>query len=509
VPASKQHRAVGPIDRHFLIGHGGERQTSAITCLLLLVAGAAIFLLPKSTAALPRKEMGHRLTSDEHLLFEREKQLAILADTLHVSITQEAEDGYLASAATLWQPNQWYILASLSLISLGTLLIGGLMLELRRRKSIENELAATSDRLRLALDTSQQLEEKLLLSEERLASVIASSMDAVIAVDQDQRIVLFNEAAAEMFGYNAEKAIGIEINRFIPQRFPLQQADGIRHFRASGVTSPSMGSLSALLAVRANGQEFPIEASISQGETNGRKQFTAIIRDITERKIVEEAVISLSGRLIEAQEEERRRIAREIHDDYNQRLAVIAIDLEELAANGARLDIDAGKRLHGLWNRVSELSEDLHALSHRLHSSTLENLGLIAGVRAFCEEFGEQQGMQVVFAHENVPHSISDDVSLCFFRIVQEALRNVKRHSGANRAEVRLESAGEMLHLSVVDHGAGFNPKERSRRSGIGIRSMEERLRLLGGKLEVQSCLMEGTRIDAWLPFMVASPRVT
>jgi len=374
-----------------------------------------------------------------------------------------------------------------------------------RRRKLVGKLAITSGRLRKAVEAGRLAEEKLHLSEERLASIVASSMDAVIAVDQDQRIVLFNTAAAEMFGCEADKAIGIQINRFIPQRFYAQPDEGMRRFAASGVTSRPVGSLGALLAVRANGQEFPIEASISPGEANGRKQFTAIVRDITERKMVEEAVNSLSGRLIEAQEAERRRIAREIHDDYNQRLAVIAIDLEEMASNGRRLDIDAGKRLHGLWNRVTELGEDLHALSHRLHSSTLENLGLVAGVGAFCEEFAEQQGMQVVFVHEKVPHSISGDVSLCLFRIVQEALRNVKRHSGANRAEVRLESTGETLHLSVADHGTGFNPGERSHRCGIGIRSMEERLRLLGGKLEIHSSLMEGTRIDAWLPFMVAS----
>jgi len=260
-----------------------------------------------------------------------------------------------------------------------------------------------------------------------------------------------------------------------------------------------MESLNALSPGRADGQEFPIEVSIFPRERNG-KQFTAIIRDITERKMAEEAVNSLSGRLIEAQEEERRRIAREIHDDYNQRLAVIAVDLEELAANDLRLDVDAVERLHELWNRVSELVEDLHALSHRLHSSTLDNLGLVAGVSAFCEEFADQQRMQVVFVHQNVPHRISGDVSLCLFRIVQETLRNVKRHSGTDRAEVRLESTDETLHLSIVDHGVGFDPKEHSSRCGIGVRSMEERLRLLGGKLEIHSCIMGGTRIDARLP---------
>ena len=223
--------------------------------------------------------------------------------------------------------------------------------------------------------------------------------------------------------------------------------------------------------------------------------------DVTEQKVAEEALAGLSGRLIEAQEEERKRIARDLHDDYNQRLAVLANDLEELAERVGDSPVAASQRLHQLWNGVSEIAADLHHLSHTLHSSTLESLGLVAGVKAFCQEFAEQQQMQVHFAHENVPRAIPADVALCLFRITQEGLRNVKRHSGANRAEVRLEGVEEKLHLSVVDWGRGFDVNKRSPQSGIGIRSMEERLRSLGGHLEVHSRPMEGTRIDAWLSF--------
>ena len=221
--------------------------------------------------------------------------------------------------------------------------------------------------------------------------------------------------------------------------------------------------------------------------------------DITDRKVAEDALSSLTGRLIEAQEEERRRIAREIHDDYNQRLAVVAIDLEDLAENIGHLNGDGTARIRELANYVSELGADLHALSHRLHSSTLESLGLVAGIEAFCEEFAGQQEIQITFDHENVPSRVSEDAALCLFRIAQEGLRNVKRHSGANEAEIRLEGVDETLHLSISDRGKGFDPNARSKKSGIGIRSMQERLRSLGGHLEIHSRPMEGTRIDAWL----------
>jgi PAS domain S-box-containing protein len=230
--------------------------------------------------------------------------------------------------------------------------------------------------------------------------------------------------------------------------------------------------------------------------------------DVTERKIAEDALTRLSGQLIEAQEEERKRIARELHDDYNQRLAMLAIDLEKLGEDVAQSS-EVGQRLQEFYNSVSELGADLHSLSHSLHSSTLESLGLVAGVKAFCGEFGEQQEIQVDFAHENVPHGIPADAALCIFRIAQEALRNIKRHSGANRAEVRLEWSGERLHLSVSDRGRGFNPNKPSANSGIGIRSMQERLRVLGGQLEIHSQPMEGTTIDARLPFKIASQRAS
>ena len=159
--------------------------------------------------------------------------------------------------------------------------------------------------------------------------------------------------------------------------------------------------------------------------------------DITESKMVEEAWASLSGRLIDAQEEERKRIAREIHDDYTQQLAVLSIDLEGLAEEVGDFPAGAAQRFHRIWNQISELGSDLHSLSHRLHSSTLESLGLVAGVKAFCEEFANQKELQVDFIHGDVPRGIPAEVELCLFRIAQEALRNIKRHSGAKRAEVR------------------------------------------------------------------------
>src|SRR5260370_250967 len=134
--------------------------------------------------------------------------------------------------------------------------------------------------------------------------------------------------------------------------------------------------------------------------------------DTTERKMAEEALANLSGHLIDAQEEERKRIAREIHDDYSQRLALLAIELENLAEESGNSSVEVGQRLHQIWNGIAEIGADLHSLSHRLHSSTLDSLGLVAGVKAFCAEFAEQQEIQADFADNDIPRDVPWDAAL-------------------------------------------------------------------------------------------------
>jgi signal transduction histidine kinase/AmiR/NasT family two-component response regulator len=228
--------------------------------------------------------------------------------------------------------------------------------------------------------------------------------------------------------------------------------------------------------------------------------FMVLAAVVEERKQTEEALRDLSGRLIHSQEEERCRLARELHDDFNQRLAMLAFDLETAAEEMKHALGDTGNKMHDLWNEACEIGADLHSLSHQLHSSTLESLGLVPGISSFCTEFTDHQGIEVDFAHEDVPRSIAPDVALCLFRIVQEALRNVKRHSCCSRAHVTIENVNSTIHLRISDEGVGFNENDPSRHAGLGIRSMEERLRLVGGRFEIRTRPMEGTRIDAWVP---------
>jgi signal transduction histidine kinase len=223
-------------------------------------------------------------------------------------------------------------------------------------------------------------------------------------------------------------------------------------------------------------------------------------RSRNQLKIATGRQLQLSGMLINAQEKERSRLASELHDDFSQRLALLALGLETAAETIAVSPEEAQRQLHELLNSASEIGADLHTLSHRLHSSTLESLGLVPAVTAFCKEFTTQQGVKIEFKSDGVPRSVERDTALCVFRIVQEALRNLKKHSGASEGLVDLGVSGDKLTLAVQDRGHGFDPAELRTKEGLGIRSMEERARVLGGEFKIQSAPGQGTRVKVWVP---------
>jgi signal transduction histidine kinase len=217
-------------------------------------------------------------------------------------------------------------------------------------------------------------------------------------------------------------------------------------------------------------------------------------------KLAKERERHLSSELINAEEQERRRIASELHDDFSQRLAVLSLGLENVDEATPASLADVHERLHELVRSTSELSTDLHTLSHQLHSSTLESLGLVPAVAALCKEFTANQGIRVDFTSTEIPRSVHPDTALCVFRIVQEGLRNLKRHSGAEQAKVDLKITGERLEVTLRDEGYGFDLQALHKNEGLGIRSMEERARSLGGKFEIHSESGKGTTLKARLP---------
>jgi signal transduction histidine kinase len=232
------------------------------------------------------------------------------------------------------------------------------------------------------------------------------------------------------------------------------------------------------------------------------------VQDITERKRAEDALSGFSRKLIEAQEQERTRIARELHDDIGQRLALFAIELEETTENLPDSAEKVRSRMEELRKRMFEISTDVQALSHELHSSKLQYLGVVAAMTSFCKEFGEQQKVEVDFIPADIPHTVPEEVSLCLFRVLQEALHNAVKHSGVRHFEVELRGASDAIHLTMRDLGLGFDPEGAMKGRGLGLTSMQERLKAVNGELSINSQPKRGTTIHACVPLISGTSSV-
>ena len=644
---------------------------------------------------------------------------------------------------TFWELYKWYAVAAALMVLAQTALILGLLWQRAKRRKTEAELVASNEHLRSAIAKDRE-------SQDRLEGIITSALDAIIAVDENQLIAVFNAAAERMFGCTSQDAIGTPIDRFIPPRFRSTPARGIAHFGRNGNSNGAVSAPRDLLAIKTDGREFPIESSISYTQVGERKLCTAIIRDITERKQAEEArfrhtailqssadaiislnlddaitswnvgaermygyteeevlgrsiftiipgdldhevqgllqqvkagkeiehyqtvrlskdgrrvdvsvtllplrdwtgkVVGVSGvarditlakqaeitlreseerfrlvantapvmiwmagpdklysyfnlpwldftgrsfraeighgwaegvhpedlaaciemydraflvresfyreyrlrrrdgeyrwvfdlgvprfnpdgsfagyigscidvterkeaegvlstvsrRLIEAHEEERTWLARELHDDINQRLALIAVNLDVLKQELNLSTGQATRHINDIREQIKDLGIDVQALSHRLHSSKLEYLGLAAAAGGFCREFAERKAVQIDFHSDVIPKTLPHEVSLCLFRVLQEALQNATKHSGSDHYQVALQYAAEEIQLNVSDFGRGFDPEEALKGRGLGITSMRERLKLVSGELSIDSQTRYGAVVRARVPLL-------
>jgi PAS domain S-box-containing protein len=222
--------------------------------------------------------------------------------------------------------------------------------------------------------------------------------------------------------------------------------------------------------------------------------------DISRHKEMEEALTGTSQKLIEAQEQERTRIARDLHDDIAQRLALLAIELEQvehsLASSGSELSTHVG----AIRKRTVEITTDVQTMSHKLHSSKLEYLGLVAAMKGFCREFCEQRRVEIDFRSNDLPMHLSPEISLCLFRVLQEALHNAAKHSGVRHFSVRLREERKEIHLEIRDSGRGFDVNAAKNSQGLGLISMRERVRLLHGTIAIDSKPRSGTSVHVRFP---------
>jgi PAS domain S-box-containing protein len=242
-----------------------------------------------------------------------------------------------------------------------------------------------------------------------------------------------------------------------------------------------------------------VQNLISVSQSEGTARIQGFMIDVSERKRAEEALKDLGGRLIAAQEEERRRVARELHDDFNQRLALLSLELEQLGRQIQR-PLGLSRTVERLQQQAQDIAAEIHRLSYKLHPSKLDHLGLAAAVKSLCAELTESGKVRVEFHQSGFPAALDSDTTLCLYRIAQEGLRNCVKHSGAKCARVVLTKTAGSVRLLVSDNGCGFNTKSALMEKGLGFISMKERLHVLGGEMNVYSTRLRGTRIEVSVP---------
>lgn len=365
------------------------------------------------------------------------------------------------------------------------------------------ERARADEALRMSLHRVRE-------SEARLAGIIRSSMEAIITVDSDQRVILFNPMAETLFGWPAAEAIGRPLADFIPERFRQAHEGHVRRFGVTGVSDRAMGRQRALYALRRDGTEFPIEASISQIADQGTRLYTVMLRDITDRVRAEEAMRRsrealqhLSDGILSTREEEKRRIARELHDDLGQRLSAMKMDLAMLGA-----DLKEGKSMQSLLAGVAAMNAvidetvaSVRRIASDLRPALLDELGMLPAIEWLASDCAKRYGLSV--AVDGTDIEVSEQVAIAMFRIVQEALSNVVRHANATAVHIRVAHDQGRLELQVRDNGVGWDKmvEDDEPRKSLGLLGIRERARLLGGTVEVDSAPGQGFCLAIRIPY--------
>ena len=349
--------------------------------------------------------------------------------------------------------------------------------------------------------------------EQRLNAIVQSAMDAIIAIDSDQRVVLFNAAAEKMFGCSVAEAMGESLDRFIPQRVRTAHRAHVARFADTGETPRRMGVRSILLGLRADGTEFPIEASISQVVIGGQKLLTVILHDITQRARAEEEIRrandelrGLSLGMLEVREAERTRIARELHDELGQILTALKMDVGLFSARIPHDRADLAEYAASMNRLLDSTVATTRRISSDLRPLVLDDLGLGAAAEWLLEGLAQRAGIAFELKIDPSCAELGEPHASTLFRIMQESLTNVARHSRATRVAVRLTREGADAVLTIADNGVGMKSDARAKPGSFGLRGILERVLLLGGVLSITSDPSGGTLVLARLPTPITAP---
>ena len=380
---------------------------------------------------------------------------------------------------TLWERGRTYIIAAVVVILAQALLIFGLLWQRAQKREAEAVLRESEKRFRVLADTTPSL---------------------IWMCDQEAKVTYLNDRRVAFTGRDPDAGYGDTWTAYIhPDDLETVLAVNSRALEQREAFSKEY-------RLRRRDGVYRWLFDVASPRINGDGSFAGFIGsaiDITDQKLAQDALENVSGRLIEAQEKERSRIARDLHDDICQRLALVSVELAQATRNGA--PPDTKQRLEEIRQNCSEIASDVQSLSHQLHSSKLDYLGIVAAIKGFCKEFSKQQDVRIAFKDHNVPRHLPKDISLCLFRVTQEALHNALKYSGMRQFAVELSGTADEVELVVSDVGAGFDVEAARRGGGLGLVSMQERVHLVHGRFHVDSRPGAGTKVMVTVLAMAAN----
>jgi len=338
-------------------------------------------------------------------------------------------------------------------------------------------------------------------------AIVESAMDAIITLDERQHIIVFNVAAERIFRCRRAEALGKHLDRFIPERFRAAHRDHVRRFGATGATVRRMGSEAVLYGLRADGEEFPIEASISQVTVNGKQLLTVVLRDISTRVTAAEEIArshrqlrDLYQQMHEVREAERVRIARELHDELAQWLTALKMDTSWLAGQLPREDDRMREKVERMKGIVDSTIVSVRRIASDLRPAMLDDLGLVPAIEHLLHEFSQRTGIVVGMDANASEVEFRDPLTTSVYRMVQEVLTNVARHARATEVRLAIRVEGDDLTVSARDNGIGIAGAQLNSGKSFGILGIKERARTLGGGADIYSPGEGGTVVEITVP---------